>query len=274
MSRCSVLQISLFLLAVLLFSACQKNQQKATLDAQSLQSDAVEIFLRISAGYSTPQGQYISRSPVFVLYRSGRVVFNQQGKYREAQLTTDEKAELLARLAELNLRKITPEKLREEEATLDHPVFLSDAGSAILGYRQGEQFRIVQANGLTVKARNYKNLPAWQNFARINDLLANFKHKSARPYRGPVAVCFLKAPSKIMAAGAPVLNWPLEAIIPVVMETLPVSADQEIVVGQPDLAEKLLEMNGKIYQKDEQYFTVYTRVSPPGAEQTRQWGRL
>lgn len=191
--------------------------------ATAADDETVPILWRQTTPASaTTEAMFIYRSPQFIVYRNGRIVFRDDAltlPYQQTQLDEDALRRFLASLeAAYHISAITSARLKAEEPyikSVQKPVWTRDASTVTIWIGVRNPPSLHRQNVTILEARDHDPRlgPAWQALSRLNQYLAAFHHPDATPFvpdRVEIAVQHL--PSRMAEKAASAASWPLSDV--------------------------------------------------------------
>lgn len=145
------------------------------------------MWLKKIPGFTTAEWRTkISAHPRWALYKNRVVIWrDDKFNYYRVKLQVFEQVRLIRKLKKLGIHKLTADEIRKRELTW---VRIVDAGSDEIGIDfKGASNKIDLGGPIRFYAGRYPDNEPLQRLKKIHDLLFDFRHRRARPYKLPEA---------------------------------------------------------------------------------------
>ena len=180
------------------------------------------IWRQLIAGSSTVKSMFVTRSPQFILYSDGFIVFRgdqMDTPYKQVKLTEQERV-YLVRSLESNYRVsgITNSRLKREEPyiqSMQKPVDTNNKNTVVLWLGMHSPPSVHRASQTLMKARsgNVELGPAWDLMYQLSQFLSTFSHpRSERLKPDEIEIAVQVLPSYLAEQASTAKPWPLREV--------------------------------------------------------------
>lgn len=180
------------------------------------------IWRQLIAGSSTVKSMFVTRSPQFILYSDGFIVYRSDQmdtRYKQVQLTEQERV-YLVRSLESNYRVsgITNSRLKREEPyiqSMQKPVDPNNKNTVVLWLGMHSPPSVHRASQTLMKARsgNVELGPAWNLMYELSQFLSTFGHPRAELLvPDEIEIAVQELPTYLNDQANAAMPWPLKKV--------------------------------------------------------------
>ena len=214
-------------------------------------------------GSATTRAMFLSRSPQFVMYWDGMVIYRDDKAdmpYRQVQLSRDEFIILIGRIEEeYRLTVVMPSRLKDEEPyikSVQKRVSGHNNDSVViwLGIHKPPSLYRYSVELLEARSGNIQLGPAWDALYRYSQYVSTFQHPRAKPLvPDRIEIAVQPLPSYLSVAADSAVVWSLTDVALREIQGARKRGFRTLTGDDARLAYKLLSENSIVSDGDKTY---------------------